>query len=581
MLCRLTLALFFSAIAQSQYVFIGRLLDASQTPSKPVPSAKVTILATGQQQLTDSDGVFKLDIPKNFIPGTEIQLDVKAGNLRVYLPLDGVFNLPAPTAKPFAIQLLPAGSKLFLGPAVIESLLAQASKPAAQAPRPDANKKNEEPPLQRFIKDWAVKYGFSFEQVQNEVQTWGDQIRTNPEKSTLRQQALAAFEARNFEKSAELFHESAHEAGSEFDSLDAQSKALEEKKRKALRNYLDDEIRAAESLTNRFKFSEATDELAAASKRVPRDRYLEWWAEMQERMALASFDTGDKGEGARSITFLTKAVDAYQSALQVYKPDALPQDWARTQMNLGVAYMDLGERQSGEEGMKSLQASVNAYEQALTVYTKDALAPDWARTQINLGSVYLELGGRQSGEEGMKSLQASVKANEQALTVYTKDALPQDWARTQMNLGNTYGQLGGRQSGEEGMKSLQASVKAYEQALVVYTEHALPQDWANTQMNMGNAYGELGERQSGEEGMKSLQASVKAHEQALTVYTKNALPQDWARTEMNLGNAYFRLGERQSGGEVMKSLQASVKAYEQALTVYTKDALPQVGPGRR
>ena len=567
MLTRLTLAFFLAALAQSQTLFIGRLLDASHTPPTPLPdNTKVTLLGTGQEALTKG-GVFQLALPKTFIPGTEIQLEVKAGNLRIYLPPDGVLNVPAQTSKPFEIKLLPAGSKLFLEPAVIEGLLAQASKPAPQAPA----KKNDEPPLQRFLKDWATKYGFGYEQVQKEVQSWGDQIRANPEKSTLRQQALAAFEAKNFGKSAELFRESAHEVSAELDSDDAEAKAAEERRRTHLRQFLDDEIRAAESLTNALKFSAAVDELTTATKRASREKYPSWWAEMQERVGLALTDAGEKGEGGGSVVSLSKAVDAYQSALQVYQRDSLPQNWAGTQMNLGNAYIRLGERQSGVEGMKSLQAGVKAYEQALTVYTKDALPQDWALAQMNLGLAYMVLGVRRSGEEGMKSLQASLMAYQQALTVYTKDALPQDWARTQMNLGVAYLRLGERQSGEEGMKSLQASVKAYEQALTVYTKDALPQDWARTQMDLGVAYMDLGERQSGEEGMKSLQASVKAYEQALTVYTKDALPQDWARTQMNLGNAHIDLGERQSGEEATNALLAAITAYQSALTVFSKD----------
>ena len=389
MLLRLTLAFLCAALAQSQTVFIGRLLDASRTPPTPLPAnTKVTLLATGQEVLTNPTGVFQLALPKTFIPGTEIQLEVKAGNLRIYLPPGGVLNVPAQTAKPFEIKLLPAGSKIFLDPAVIEGLLAQASKPSPQAPRPDPSKKNDEPPLQRFIKDWAIKYGLSYDQVQKEVQTWGDQIRANPGKSTLRQQALAAFEAKNFDASAKLFRESAHEVGSELDSLDAESKALEEKKRTAVRQFLDNEIRAAESLTNALKFSAAVDELTTATQRASRDKYPSWWAEMQERVGLALAHAGDNGEGGGSVVSLSNAVDRFQIALQVYQRDVLPQAWARTQMDLGNAHIRLGERQSGEEGMKSLQAGVQAYEQALTVNTKDALPQAWARTEMNLGTAF-------------------------------------------------------------------------------------------------------------------------------------------------------------------------------------------------
>jgi len=139
---RLTLALFLGTLAQSQTLFIGRLLDASHTPPTPLPAnTKVTLLATGHEVLTNETGVFQLALPKSFIPGSEIQLEVKAGNLRIYLPPGGVLNVPAQTSKPYEIKLLPAGSKLFLEPAVIEGLLAQASKPSPQGAPPRCQQK--------------------------------------------------------------------------------------------------------------------------------------------------------------------------------------------------------------------------------------------------------------------------------------------------------------------------------------------------------------------------------------------------------------------------------------------------------
>ena len=140
MLRRLSLAIFLAAVAQSQTLFIGRLLDASHTPPTPQPAnTKVTLLATGQEVLTNPTGVFQLALPKSFIPGTEIQLEVKAGNLRIYLPPGGVLDVPAQTAKPFEIKLLPSGSKLFferLGPPLRSPRRRQRTQSPLRPPRP-------------------------------------------------------------------------------------------------------------------------------------------------------------------------------------------------------------------------------------------------------------------------------------------------------------------------------------------------------------------------------------------------------------------------------------------------------------
>ena len=309
----------FCGVASSQsHLLVGRLIDVSRRPPAPIARAKVTVLYTRQEAVTKADGLFQFTLPPATVPGSEVQIAVEAGSLRVYLPRNGILTVPVRDAKPVEVQLLPAGSKLFLEPAAIEALLAQASKPAPNPERQAVEHSTErEPQLGQFLRRCAADYGFSLEDVEREVKAWGDQVRANREQASVRQQALAEFQAQHFDRAAALFEESANAEGAESDRIEAETKERERVGTTVLRRFLDDEIRAAGSLTGSLRYEEAARVLGSAARRVDRDRYAAWWAAMQVRWGAALFDMGTSGGGTQSIASLRVAVTTYLDALHV------------------------------------------------------------------------------------------------------------------------------------------------------------------------------------------------------------------------------------------------------------------------
>ena len=237
----------FCGVASSQsHLLVGRLIDVSRRPPAPIARAKVTVLYTRQEAVTKADGLFQFTLPPATVPGSEVQIAVEAGSLRVYLPRNGILTVPVRDAKPVEVQLLPAGSKLFLEPAAIEALLAQASKPAPNPERKAVEHFTErEPQLGQFLRRWAADYGLSLEAVERQVKAWGDQVRANREQASVRQQALAEFQAQHFDRAAALFEESANAEGAEFDRIEAERKERERVGTTVWRRFLDDELRAA------------------------------------------------------------------------------------------------------------------------------------------------------------------------------------------------------------------------------------------------------------------------------------------------------------------------------------------------
>ena len=256
------------AAAQSR-LLVGRLVDVSHPPPTPVNRAKVTVLYTRQEAVTKVDGLFQFALPPAMVAGSEVQIEVEAGSLRVYLPRNGMLTVPLPGAKPMEVQLLPAGSKLFLEPAAIEALLAQASKPSPNPEGEDSgHSEKREPRPRRFLRQWAADYGFSLEDVEREVKAWGDQVRANREQASVRQQALAEFQVQHFARAAALFEESANAEAAVLDRIEAERKEREHAESTVLRRFLDDKIRSAEALTQSLKYEEAARVLHGSAKRV-------------------------------------------------------------------------------------------------------------------------------------------------------------------------------------------------------------------------------------------------------------------------------------------------------------------------
>jgi tetratricopeptide (TPR) repeat protein len=608
-------------------VLIGSLVDASSRPPSPVAKAVVTLLNTSQDAVTDVSGRFQFALPPPLGPGSEVQIAVTSGNLRVYLPRDGVVTVPAPGTRPVQVLLLPTGSKLFLEPAAIEALLAQAAKQPTLVVRHDSEQGvKREPRLKRFLSQWAAEYGFSLEDVEREVKAWGDQVLANREKASVRQRALAEFQAQHFAEAAILFEESAGTEAAALEQIERERKQREDEERSILRRFLDDKLRAAEALAQTSKLEQAARVLESVTKRIDRARYPEWWAEMQLHWGAALFALGSSGEAAQSIRSLRAAVAAYQNALLVYTKESSAKDWVMTQNNLGLAYLELGKRSDGAEArqnfgeawaalqraadtktkdreahattlyafgyaaqsfagrlsgagaVEALRIAVNAYTEAVKRYTKQSQPISWAMTQNSLGSAYQDLARWQNFGEAVASLRSALTAYGNALDVYTKESHPQEWAMVRNNMGDAAQNIQSfaKQLNEEvSAQAQRQAVQCYQDALQVYTKESLPQRWALTQHNLGNVYARAAEGLSGAKTVDDLRTAIKAYQNALQVYTKESLPQNWASTQDSLGNALGDLGQVLSGTEAVENLRAAGNAHENALQVHTKESFPR------
>ncbi|MDZ7369071.1 MAG: hypothetical protein ONB43_24935 [candidate division KSB1 bacterium] len=555
----------------AQRQLTGKVYSLSPTgEKKPEPNLIVIMEQTGKGDDTNDLGIFHLDLPPAFKSGESVNLSIKKEGWR--LPADGKVRIPYDLREIVEVEIVPTSAAAFFTDARFVNFIKEvAEKSTRQAPAQGGE--TEKVDFGRYIKEWAVQYGFSAQQAKEEIDKWIAEIEAK--SNDLNRLGLAAFAKKNFGEAAKNFEAAFAQDSTQLASAKKQRQALEEKEEQLTTKAIENARLAGDSYYNDNQFEKALARYRSAQQFVDKTKFPQQWANLALVMGNANLELGIRAEGEKIQAYFSAAQQAYQQAAVVWPRDRKPEGWAAVQTSLGNLFSEQGTRTGGEEGAKLLRAAVTAFENALQVYTRAQLPQDWAMTQNNLGNVLRDLGTRTGGEEGAKLLAQAVTAYEYALQVFTRAQLPQQWATTQNNLGTVLRDLGTRTGGEEGAKWLRAAVTAYENALVVRTREHLPQDWAMTQNNLGTVLHDLGTRTGGEEGAKLLAQAVTAYENALQVRTRAQLPQQWATTQNNLGNVLCDLGTRTGGEEGAKLLAQAVTAYENALQVYTRAQLPQ------
>jgi tetratricopeptide (TPR) repeat protein len=412
-----------ASFAKDRFLQGRVLLVGEQDELKAVVGQDVVAVESGDTARTKEGGRFRIFLKDIFRGGSKITLSVDKKGWRIQYPLDGEARVPDDLDKELVeIRLLPVGSKKLWSADRIEKFIRDmADKAKTQV---TLEGKPQDVDFSRYIKDWAITYGFSAQQAKNEIDKW---VAEAEQKNDPYQLGLAAYAKKNFGEAGKLFEESA--AGKVRRAHEASAKA-QHLTEEAIRDYR----LAGDAHMNNYQFDQARIVYESARNLTSRNDQPRLWSDLTVLIGNSEAHIGIRTKGEGIHHHLGNAVEAYQAALTVYTKDQLPQDWAMTQNNLGAVLKEQGIRTGGEAGTNLLAEAVEAYRAALTVRTKDQLPQDWAMTQNNLGTVLSNQGIRTGGEAGTSLLAQAVTAYRAALTVYTKDQLPQDWATTQNNL---------------------------------------------------------------------------------------------------------------------------------------------------
>ncbi len=328
--------------------------------------------------------------------------------------------------------------------------------------------------------------------------------------------------------------------------------------------------------------------------------------EVRFRQGLSYY--GQSFEGARE-TNLNRAVEAFEEAIKLYKPEKNPVEHAQAQNGLGMSLVRLSEMggekgderawqagqteqaQAGQREQKeqNLKRAVGAFEEALKLYAAEGRAQEQAQTQNNLGDAYLLLSGLEGKDEDAAAaaatteaanLNKAIGAYEEALEFRTPEEHPEDYAETQNSLGRARMALAQVEDGEMREALLEKAVSSFKAALEIRTAETHPEERAETQTLLGQALVLESEPQVGGSEVHwadrdGLKMAIEAYEEALAVRTRESHPEEYAETQNLLGRALVILSGPASGPEDGANLKRAIRAFEAALAVRTLESGPE------
>jgi tetratricopeptide (TPR) repeat protein len=351
----------------------------------PEVNLTVTIRENGNSHTTNSQGMFRIVLPEKFKPGDKVTLLVDKPDWRIHLPVEGETRVPADLRDVVEVSLLPVGSPLFLSPAHLEKLVQDIAEKSKQQLTPE----NKPVDFTVSIKDYAVKFGFSIEQVQEELTRWKTEVKET--SNDLYKLGLAAFLEKNFPKASQLSNQAGTQQEQRLAAIGQEKERLQQEEETLVEGIVRAFWLEGDSHANSYRFDAALIAYQRALSHVSKTYRPQDWAATLNDIGTAHWQRGLRATDTQIHSHLTAAVTAYRQALEVYTRTELPQGWATTQNNLGNALHAQGERTAGERGTQLLAEAVMAYRQALEVRTFATLPLQWAQTHNNLAKVLVIL----------------------------------------------------------------------------------------------------------------------------------------------------------------------------------------------
>ncbi len=186
------------------------------------------------------------------------------------------------------------------------------------------------------------------------------------------------------------------------------------------------------------------------------------WAETQNSLGNIF---AAQGQQQRDVELYEKAIQCFNTALEVFGQETSPLDWAATQYNLATAHQALGRQL---ESAKLLKTAIDVYTHALLVWSRKETPEQWSTAMHQLGATFHAHGKLLKGN---RTFQKSVVAYKNALAVLDADHYPFELAAAHNNCGAVLHHLG---ESEENPDRLEEAIRSYETALTVCLEQQLP-----------------------------------------------------------------------------------------------------------
>jgi hypothetical protein len=273
----------------------------------PAAGASVSLLGHGNPTRVQSEGQAQLFLPSVLKPGAPLSLHVSLSGHQLFQPSQGQLVVPKYLeTEVVEVVLLPLGSKLFLSDAAIERLIEDASRRAKEQVKLEGRPGSID--LSRYLQEWAVRYGFSYEEVAAQVNRWA--VEVERQRDDGRKLGLAAFVRHDFRAAARHASDAAE--------LKLRRLAQARRWRQSLEGAAVEDLRLeAEAHARRSDHERALAASMEALRYVSREAAPRTWAALMLQQGRASLELAVLAGDASAGAHLENAVRALEQTMEV------------------------------------------------------------------------------------------------------------------------------------------------------------------------------------------------------------------------------------------------------------------------
>jgi hypothetical protein len=286
------------------------LLVKKQKKKTPAIGIDVTIKESGDSGKTKAAGLFRIFLSRQLKGKGSVSLSVNKPEWVIQYPLDGETPIPTNLDMLVHVYLLPKGSKKLWTDDRFEKFIRDIAEKAKSQVKPEAPQGQKASiDFGRYVKDWAVQYGFTPQQAKLEIDRWVEEVENNQED--FYRVGLAEYYKKNFHKAYELANESGERNAKAYAQ---KSNEAENHRHQALRDYQ----LAGDAAYYDYQFSAALAAYTHAVQYASKEKEPQVWATRKNSVGTANWAIGIRIEGALAHKHLREAVAAYREALTVY-----------------------------------------------------------------------------------------------------------------------------------------------------------------------------------------------------------------------------------------------------------------------
>jgi hypothetical protein len=379
---------------------------------------------------------------------------------------------------------------------------------------------NQKPDFDSALRQWAASNGFAFEEVDQKVRSWAEDIVAHKQAASLEQQGEAELALRHFEQAGALFEKAANASEEALDKEEEQHLA---NRRTELRDFVQEKTQAAQTSEFAEQYHLATERADAGSRKAeeehrkyPNDevirqiwltaamsaedmrvqegeggvtqdsvQLLQMVAEHTKTLADETDQPGNElhsralsckagvlvflavrtNDAKVAAEWLKESTEAFRAASRAIDKNRNPRMWQIVQLELGAALMTQSLIAAKNNGTKTDFSPNEILAEIKPVF--DALAVSGDRDLIGDAAVELSVALKIKADNGDESQRLAiyegiVSAYRTTLGLISRDQSPGMWAMCAGNLGSYLADLATVKTGDESLKLYEESVKFLE-----------------------------------------------------------------------------------------------------------------------